>query len=281
MSKVQSNPDYLDAPSKDYFAIGVPTIEFPYNGDENLQVIKQAFVSHSAKFPANGETHPTNSSFKLFYKQPQEFIGAGLTKCVCCYVKIGNAIKTQFWQSVTFYGIRQRKIEFTEDYTEILRKEKTINQVINGTLFIIPFVTTTEVPKTRELTARNLVAREPFTEDVICTREVSFTTDLNNITLKKKLNIKDISEEEWKRIITETYEKNKHENTDGFQMPALNASFTANIGTSYLSETSDPKASWYTGKIGGTDEYIVQPTSVEPYFGGTLHKIEYVYTEYK
>jgi hypothetical protein len=280
MTTAIARPSNIDCPTGNFFAIGTPTLEFPYNGDENLQVLKQAFVSYSSNFPALGEAHPSKSAFKLFYKQPQESIAGGLTKCVCCYVYIKKQIENKFWQSVTFYGIRQRKVEFTEDYLEIKREQQTLNQVINGTLFITPYVTLTEVPKSRQLTARNLVAREPFTEDVICTRVVEFTTEITSIDLKKKLAVKDVSEEEWKRIIEATYEKNKHEKSTGFSMPAINSSFSAKIGTSYLSETSEPSSGSYTSKIGG-GKYIVQPTSIEPYYGGTLHKAEYVYTEYK
>lgn len=280
MTTAISRPSNIDCPTGDFFPIGIPTLEFPYNGNENLQVIKQAFVSYSGQFPSLGQPHPDKSSFELFYRQPEEFITGGLTKCVCCYVNIKGKIETKFWQSVTFYGIRQRKIEFAEDYIEVERQQQTISQVINGTLFITPFVKLKEIAKTRNLIARNLIAREPFTEDVICTKVVEFKTNITDITLQKKLAIKDVSEEEWKRIVEETYEKNKHENSTGFSMPAINSSFTSQIGTSYLSETSTPSAKSYTDKI-GKEGFIVQPTSIEPYYGGTLHKIEYVTTEHK
>ena len=52
--------------------------------------------------------------------------------------------------------------------------------------------------------------------------------------------------------------------------------FTSGVGTNYLSETSNPSANWYAGKL-GSDEYVVQPTNLEPYYGGKLVKLDWDY----
>jgi len=159
MSKSKSIPQHIDAPTSSYFAIGTPSKELPYEGDPVLKVLKQDFVSIDGTFPDYGDNHPSQSGYKLFHITPEEHIGGGIIKATCFYSLITGTYEKKIRQSVNFYGVRQREVTFQEQYKAIERKSGTSSQVINGTLFVVPYVQNKEVKKTRDLIATDLVAR--------------------------------------------------------------------------------------------------------------------------
>lgn len=283
MSKASSIPEHIDAPSATYFALGVPSYEKPFEGDKVLQVLKQDFASIDGSFPAYGEAHPDNSSYFLFHRTAEEHLGGGILKTTCFYSYIQNTYKKKIRQSVNFYGVRQREVTFPESYKTIQRISNKTTQVINGTLFIVPYVQTKEVMKQRDLKAFNIVAREPFSEEVTCTQHVEFynTAKDSNYEIKERLLVKDKNTSIWRKQIDEAYEEQKHEHSVKIgAYPQAPDSFANSTGTNYLSESSSPTASWYAGKL-GNDDYIVQPTNVEPFMAGTLIKVDWITTEYR
>ncbi len=284
MSKVKGIPDYIDAPSGNYFAVGTPSLERPFEGSDKLKIIKQDFCSISGDFPAYGEAHPNNSSYSLFYLSPEEHLGGGLLKATAFYCLISGEITKQIRQSVNFYGVRNRQVTFTENYEDTNRSTRFVEQVINGTLFRYEVVNLQPVTKTRDLKAYEIVAREPFSEECICTQHISFyntaKTPIGNIEKKEKLLVKDSNNANWVKSVKDSYENQKHERSTGFNNPAIPTQFTQAVGTNYLSETSTPSASWYAGKL-GSEGYIVQPTNIEPYFAGALVKVDYITTTFR
>lgn len=285
MSKAKGIPEHIDAPSSSYFSIGVPTLEMPYEGSSVLQVLKQDFASIDGSFPALGDAHPDQTDFFCFNLSQQEHIGGGIFKCSVLYAKITGTYEKKLRQSVNFYGVRQREVEFTESYKTIERISKQNTFTINNTLFIVPYVQSKEVIKQRELKALDLVAREPFSEEVTCIQKVAFYNknqpNSEYPETKEKLLVKDTNASFWKKGIEEAYESQKHENSVKIgSFPQAPDAFSEPTGTNYLSETSSPSASWYASKL-GEDGYIVQPTNEEPFMAGSLVKLDWIETLYR
>ena len=284
MSKSNSIPEHIDAPNSSYFAIGTPSKELPYEGNPVLRVLKQDFVSIDGTFPNYGDAHPTQGSYNLFHITPEEHIGGGIIKATCFYSLITNTYQKDIRQSVNFYGVRQREITFQESYKELQRTSKQRTSVINNTLFIIPYVEAKEVIKSRDLKALDIIAREPFSEEVTCTQNVQFFNTAiagTSYEVHDRLLVKDANTSVWKKGIDEAYESQKHEHSVKIgSYPQAPEQFNSSVGTNYLSESSDPSASWYAGKI-GTDGYVVQPTNIEPYYAGKLIKVDWITTDYR
>jgi hypothetical protein len=285
MSKSNSIPEHIDAPSSSYFAVGVASLEKPFEGDDVLKVLKQDFASIDGTFPSLGDAHPDKSGFFLFHITPEQNIGGGILKATCFYSSITNSYTKKIRQSVNFYGVRQRSITFSESYKTIKRIQKQNTSTINGTTFIIPYIEQKEVMLSRDLKASDIVAREPFSEEVTCTQHIEFynlaVKDLSSIDLEEKLLIKDTNKSIWRKSIDEAYEAQKHQNSVKIgSYPQAPTAFSDKTGTNYLSETSSPSADWYAGKL-GKDGYIVQPTNIEPYYAGKLVKVDWITTAYR
>lgn len=282
--KNTSTPDYIDAPNGTFFMVGVARYEKPFEGSENLIVLSQDFCSINGSFPTHGSPHPDNAGFFLFHISPENHLGGGLKRATCFYAKIKNGLTKTFKQQVQFAGIRTREVEFTENYQEAERKSKVVQGVINGATFSFPYVTTTLVDRTRKLKAFDIVAREPFGQEVTCTKHIEFVnlakSQIPSDYLKEKLVIVDKNKSEWGKTIEDAYERLKHPDTTGYTIPPVPDGFTKSVATNYLSETSSPNLSWYVGVV-GQPKMVVSPSSVEPFYGGELRKVEWVTTEYK
>lgn len=284
MSKSNGLPEHIDAPNANYFAYGSPVRETPFEGSNELIILRQDFCSISGVFPTFGDTHPEQGNFKLIHKTPEEPLGGGLTKANCIYASIGSEITKKIRQSVNFYGVRNRQINYKENYGDTIRSSRNEQTSIGGTFFSYPVVSVKQITRQRTLEAYDIVAREPFSEECICILHTKFyntaITPVDDIKIQEKLLVKDTNTSNWKRSIEESYESSKHERSTGFNMPEIPTHFTDSVGTNYLSETSTPSAIWYAGKV-GDDDYIVSPTNIEPYYAGTLVKVDWITTQYR
>jgi len=277
-----SLPENLDLPNAKHFAVGLPITETPFEGGKNyLEIVKQDFVSYDQTFPEGNSNHPTKTDFSWFHTGAHTHIGGGLLRATCFFAKIGSTYKEDFKQSVQFYGVRNRQVEFDEKFETEVRKPVKTSIQSNGTYISTTNIVTSMVTTSRKIDAFNIVAREPFSELVTCTRHIYFQNFAKkfDVDVKQKLQVKDKNDSNWKEQIKEAYERQKHEASKGFTLPQPPGGFTTQIATNYLSETSTPSLNWYINKI-GNDDYIVTPTSVESYFAGHLRKIEWVTTKY-
>lgn len=282
--KNSATPDHIDAPKATYFKVGVERYERPFRGSENLVVLAQDFCSVDGTFPKYGENHPNNTSFFLFHISPHSDLGAGLKRATCFFAKIKNGLTETFKQQVQFFGVRMRSVKFQETYLEIKRLSSFRTITVNGAFGSVPYVKNVKVSKGRTLETFDMIAREPFGQEVSCTKHIEFVNlaqeNIPDSFIKEKIIVTDKNNAQWKKDIEDAYEKLKHPDTTGYTIPQIPSGFSTKIATNYLSETSSPSLDWYMGKI-GQKEMIVSPSVVEPFFGGKLMKIEWVTTEYK
>lgn len=278
-------PDTIDAPSSESFLVGNYTINEPFKGSNCLQILKQDCCSINGVFPQKGSSHEIKSEFHLFNIGEPNSIGHGMYRATLFYCNIGNVYEEHFKQQVQFYGVRKREITYSEKYETTSRSttQQTFN--INGTFISYPVVKIKPVVNSRQNKVFDIVARQPFSQEVTCTKHTAFQNTWKDKTIKTNfIKVKEIIEDKnksvWKKTIEEHYDSNKHPQTIEFTMPSVPQSFEDTIATNYLSETSDPTASWYSSKI-GQDGYIVQSSVIEDFIGGGLRKIEWVETQYK
>lgn len=279
-----SASDLLDVPSTTFFPIGIPKYDSPFEGNSSaLQILKQDFCSINGTFPTGSVAHPTNTGFQLFHVGEHNHVGGGIATATCFYCKIGKIVTTEIKQQVQFAGVRQRKVPFQETYEEVVRTSKTVNNIVNGVLFSFPIVTQKLEEKNRTLEAYEVIAREPFTEEVKCDKRTVFfnkrTGSIPDAYIVEKVIFKDAPKDLWSKTIQETYDKKKHPDSKEFVMPATPNGFTEQLPTHYVSETSTPNYNWYTSNI-GQNTMIVEPSVIEPYYAGSLVKIEWIVTKW-
>lgn len=278
-------PDTIDAPSSEFFLVGNYKINEPFKGSNCLQILTQDCCSINGVFPTKGSSHEVKSDFYLFNIGEQNSIGHGMYRATLFYCNITDVYKERFKQQVQFYGIRKREVSYTEKYETTSRSTTQQTFSINGTFISYPVVKIKPVVNSRQNKVFDIVAREPFSQEVTCTKHSAFQNtwkdpSIKSDFIKQKEIIKDINQSIWKKTIQEHYDSNKHPNTIEFTMPSIPQSFEDTIATNYLSETSTPSAGWYSSQI-GKDGYIVQSSVIEDFIGGGLRKIEWVETQYK
>lgn len=283
--KNSSIPDYVDAPSSDYFLLGNYTIDSPFKGSSTLQILKQDCCSINGTFPSKGSPHEAKNDFKLFNIGEPSSINGGFLRATLYYCSINGTYSENFRQQVQFYGIRKRETTYTEKYETSVRESRTSRFMSNGTLISYPVVYLRQVMNQRTNKVFDIVAREPFSQEVTCKKITAFhntweTESINDSYIKEKLQITDGNPSTWKKTIEEHYDSNKHPDSVEFVMPQTPVIFTETLATNYVSETSSPSASWYSGQM-GKEGYIVQSSVIEDFLGGGLRKIEWVETKYK
>ena len=282
--KNTSIPDNIDAPNGTFFMVGVARYEKPFEGSDHLVVLSQDFCSIDGTFPAYGVVHPEVSEYFLFNISPETHLGGGIKRATCYYAKTTKGYQKEFKQQVQFLGIRSREVQFEEKFKVVTRTSSQVTQVIGGTLFSIPVVKNKTTTNTRKLKAYDIVAREPFGQEVTCVKHIEFVNlakdQIPSDYLKERTIPTDKNNSEWGNKIEEAYERLKHPDTEGFTPPPVPEGFMTKVATNYLSESSDPSLAWYVGKV-GSDDMVVSPSSVEPFYGGELMKIEWVTTEYR
>jgi hypothetical protein len=270
----------LDTPN-DSFKVGDYQLSKPFHGLNVLQVITQTWGSTSERFPSLGSSHPDRGDFTCFDIGQTTPIGGGVSTCVLMYAKTTGKHEELVRTPVQFAGIRMRKVPFNETYTETATTttSKTIEK--DGTFVSVPVTRRTEHTRTRQLEANEIVVREPFTQEVYCTRETSFVNlAVAQPTTISPIQITDSNKTKATDKIDEAYQKKRHPDSTGYTEPSLNyPAFTERVLTPYYSETSSPSIAWYAGKV-GTEGMVVLPTEVTQYIGGQLRQVVNLKTKY-